>query len=168
MSQVISMPTRTNTLLSLINIETAMLAGKPVTELAQAYFNIVNDDDLVMSPAINDLINSIQALVSHGDKEAWQAAEAAWWTALSQSELDRLASPESVPWYLNGQAYYGGGICPGEQLEPTAYDAKCPECQKDATCTEYERVEGGAINYYQRWSCPHCGYAADNGAHRYD
>ncbi|EAX8453165.1 hypothetical protein BKC33_22420 [Salmonella enterica] len=162
MGQVITMSSCTNTLLSLINIEKAMLAGKPVTELAVEYFNIVNDVDLITSSDINDVILRIQALVSH-EKAAWHAAEAAWWVSLA------LQSPhENAPWYMNGQAYYGGGICPGEQLEPTSYDAKCPQCKKDATCTEYERVEGGALNSYQRWSCPHCGYAADNGAHSYD
>lgn len=168
MSQLISMPSRNNVLLSLINIETAMLAGKSAAELAQEYFNIVNDDTLVMSPAINDVINSIQALISRGDKKAWEAAEAAWWTTLSQPQQETPARAQDKLWHLNGQAYYGGMICPGEQLEPNAYDAKCPECQKNAICTEYERVEGGAMNFYQRWNCPHCGYTADNGAYDHD
>lgn len=65
-------------------------------------------------------------------------------------------------WYLNGQAYYGGCIAPGDTLEPFFYVGKCPQCGKEAGCEEYQRVEGGSLNSYVRTEC-NCGYTADTG-----
>lgn len=66
-------------------------------------------------------------------------------------------------WYLDGRAYYGGGIAPGDTLEPYRYSVPCPQCGKEASREDYERVEGGSLNSYVRTQCRHCGYADDTG-----
>ncbi|EAQ6169290.1 hypothetical protein BBD72_23760 [Salmonella enterica] len=66
-------------------------------------------------------------------------------------------------WYLDGQAYYGGCIAPGDTLEPYQYSVSCPKCGKEASREDYQRVEGGCLNSYLRTQCSHCGYAADTG-----
>lgn len=70
---------------------------------------------------------------------------------------------DSDTWYLDGQAYYGGCIAPRETLEPYQYTVSCPQCGKEASREDYERVEGGSLNSYVRTQCNHCGYADDNG-----
>lgn len=70
---------------------------------------------------------------------------------------------DSEAWYLDGLAYYGGCIAPGETLEPYQYTVSCPQCGKEASREDYERVEGGSLNSYVRTQCNHCGYADDNG-----
>lgn len=66
-------------------------------------------------------------------------------------------------WALNGRTYYGGLIAPGEQLEEEKYQCMCPRCGKSALRTCYERVDGGALNSYQRTECSHCNLSEDTG-----
>lgn len=66
-------------------------------------------------------------------------------------------------WFLNGRTYYGGCIAPGDKLEDYKTECSCPECDEPAIDTQYERVEGGSLNSYNRILCRHCGFYEDSG-----
>jgi len=73
-------------------------------------------------------------------------------------------SQDNGAWYLNGRAYYGGCIAPGETLEPYRYTVSCPQCGKEASREDYQRVDGGSLNRYVSTQCRHCGYCDDSGS----
>ncbi|MCE4281924.1 hypothetical protein ABQW67_20050 [Xanthomonas hortorum] len=58
---------------------------------------------------------------------------------------------------------YGGCIEPGGmELDEDGYEIECPKCQRTAHRSDWEAVEGGAVNVYWHESCAHCGYRDSN------
>ncbi|CAD0362084.1 hypothetical protein LYZ84_19650 [Xanthomonas hortorum pv. pelargonii] len=58
---------------------------------------------------------------------------------------------------------YGGCVEPGGmELDEDGYEIECPKCQRTAHRSDWEAVEGGAVNVYWRESCAHCGYRDSN------
>ncbi|HCM9477391.1 TPA: hypothetical protein N5N91_004599 [Enterobacter roggenkampii] len=91
--------------------------------------------------------------------------------AFLQDEADEAKTGKACDasdegWSLNGQRFYGGCIAPGEQLQAYTFDCECSVCGSAATQTEFERVEGGALNRYYKTECSSCGGITDYGSMR--
>ncbi|MCM5547168.1 hypothetical protein, partial [Xanthomonas hortorum] len=58
----------------------------------------------------------------------------------------------------------GGCVEPGgmELDQDGYYEIECPKCQRTAHRSDWEAVEGGAVNVYWHESCCHCGYRDSN------
>lgn len=79
---------------------------------------------------------------------------------------DLIDTPsENEAWFINGQSFYGGCIAPGDTLDDFEYECNCPKCGLTAIKTEYSKVEGGALNSYNKFKCEHCGHYSDDGAY---
>lgn len=48
------------------------------------------------------------------------------------------------------------------ELDEDGYEIECPKCQRTAHRSDWEAVEGGAVNVYWHESCAHCGYRDSN------
>jgi hypothetical protein len=58
-----------------------------------------------------------------------------------------------------GQELYGGCLEPGYREQQTGWVTECPECHRwRCERREFERAEGGSLNFYSSEACDACGY----------
>jgi len=89
-----------------------------------------------------------------------------------RGELD-MASADSESWFAleaaiaqrqpieasYGQALFGGCVEPGHQEECLVDMRECPECGRwRLRRCDFERAEGGSLNFYYSESCDACGH----------
>lgn len=63
--------------------------------------------------------------------------------------------------YMNRTVDY---VLTGDVWAEFEIEVTCPECGGKAIKKDYERVDGGAVNSYDRIRCGECGYLKDTGA----